>query len=440
MTMQLLNLPHWRTLACDESDPNNYKLTVEYTAAPLSCPNCGSCEKFVKVGRLPQVYMDLPAHGRRVGLHLQRQRYRCEDCKITFVQPIPDFDDKRVMTRRLVEYIEKESLRRTFVSLAEDTGLNEKTIRNIFRDYVARLSSDTTFVTPEWLGIDEIHLMKKPRAIFTNVKQRTVIDLLENRTKATVLPRLMRFENRADIKLVTMDMWTPYRDAVNSAIPKAVVVVDKFHLQRMANISMDDIRKEIREGLTTAQRHTLMHDRYVLLKRKRDLKDKDHLVLESWTNNHPKLATAYNLKELFFDIWEAQTEADARTLYRDWLKATPAELMWTFQPIITAMTNWEREIFAYFSHHRVTNAYTESLNGLIRVTERVGRGYSFEAMRARLLYGDGIHRQRRPGYEKRPKEEGMEMLRESYVAWADSPNYGPELSTLVRELEEETPE
>jgi hypothetical protein len=34
-----------------------------------------------------------------------------------------------------------------------------------------------------------------------------------------------------------------------------------------------------------------------------------------------------------------------------------------------------------------TNAYTESLNGLIKITNRIGRGYSFEVIRARMLYG-----------------------------------------------------
>jgi transposase len=48
------------------------------------------------------------------------------------------------------------------------------------------------------------------------------------------------------------------------------------------------------------------------------------------------------------------------------------------------MGNRETEIFSYFDHP-ITNAYTESLNNLIRLTNRVGRGYSFSAIRAKLL-------------------------------------------------------
>jgi transposase len=70
-----------------------------------------------------------------------------------------------------------------------------------------------------------------------------------------------------------------------------------------------------------------------------------------------------------------------------------------FQPILTAMTNWETEIFNYFDHP-ITNAYTEALNGLIKMVNRTGRGYSFEALRAKILYTEGLKKIRRPRFER----------------------------------------
>jgi hypothetical protein len=35
----------------------------------------------------------------------------------------------------------------------------------------------------------------------------------------------------------------------------------------------------------------------------------------------------------------------------------------------------------------VTNAYTESANGLAKIMNRAGRGYGFGVIRARVLYG-----------------------------------------------------
>jgi Transposase len=68
-----------------------------------------------------------------------------------------------------------------------------------------------------------------------------------------------------------------------------------------------------------------------------------------------------------------------------WRRELPYDLEPAFQDLTTALEHWENEVFAYFDHP-ITNAYTESLNSLIRLTNRVGRGYSFAAIRAKLLY------------------------------------------------------
>ncbi|MFZ8286734.1 transposase, partial [Staphylococcus aureus] len=76
-----------------------------------------------------------------------------------------------------------------------------------------------------------------------------------------------------------MDMWTPYRDAVQTVLPDARIVIDKFHVVRMANDALEKVRKGLREQLTPKQRRGLMHDRFVLLKRERDLNDQELLLL-----------------------------------------------------------------------------------------------------------------------------------------------------------------
>jgi hypothetical protein len=56
-----------------------------------------------------------------------------------------------------------------------------------------------------------------------------------------------------------------------------------------------------------------------------------------------------------------------------------------FKELTTAVRNWHVEIFAYFDQP-ITNAYTESVNRLAKDMNRMGRGYSFEVIRARMLY------------------------------------------------------
>jgi hypothetical protein len=121
--------------------------------------------------------------------------------------------------------------------------------------------------------------------------------------------------------------------------------------------------------------------------------------LDSWSTLHPTIGLAYRLKEDFCGIYEATTRSDAEARYAAREAAISPAVSDAFKPLTTAWMNWNGEILAYFDH-RVTNAYTESLNAL-RQQDRAGRGYSFEALRAKMLYTEGLHKVERPKFERR---------------------------------------
>ncbi|PCS23021.1 transposase [Candidatus Enterovibrio escicola] len=89
--------------------------------------------------------------------------------------------------------------------------MDEKTIRNIFQDYCEREEEQLKFEMPKWLGIDEIHIIKKPRCVLTNIEHQTVIDMLDNRNKSTLLRYFTKHEDRERIEFIAMDMWRPYK-------------------------------------------------------------------------------------------------------------------------------------------------------------------------------------------------------------------------------------
>jgi transposase len=84
----------------------------------------------------------------------------------------------------------------------------------------------------------------------------------------------------------------------------------------------------------------------------------------------PLLGKGYELKERFFDIYEAESMDEAYQFYQSWLTEIPNELIPFFEPLIKSMTNWGEEIFNYFNVS-ITNAYTESLNRLIKTMNHV---------------------------------------------------------------------
>ncbi len=463
----ILNLPAYTVTAFQQND-HDYHIDAVAKQESTVCPHCQH-DKLEGFGRREQMVKDLPMHGKRVGIYIDTRRYRCKSCGKTFYETLPEINEKRLMTNRLVAWIGKQAVKNTFAKIADEVGCVEGTVRLIFKDYVAELEQTVRFETPKWMGIDEIHLIR-PRCVIANIVNNTIVDMLHNRNKDTVVRYLHNLDGKDRIQYVAMDMWQPYRDACHAVIPDAKVIVDKFHVVRMANEAMERVRKGLRERLTLKQKRGLMHDRWVLLKRERDLTDEDSLLLSGWTKNYPELCLAYRLKENFFGIYDAGSPDEAQGRFLQWKSQIPPEIEPAFHDLIRAWGNWNPWILEYFNHP-ITNAYTESLNNLIRVMNRLGRGYSFEALRAKILFAEGAHKRNnsRPKFEKKSKADalraildwrgdddleaghigmaGVRMFEMARVTPKPSPktpstqlpeppkNYGVDISTLTRMLE-----
>jgi transposase len=187
------------------------------------------------------------------------------------------------------------------------------------------------------------------------------------------------------------------------------------------------------------EKRGLMHDRFVLLKRERDLTDQDRLKLSGWVKNYDELSIAYRLKEAFFGIYDAQSPDEAQARYIAWKRGVTPDIAFAFSDLIRAWDNWAPFILGYFDHP-VTNAYTESLNNLIRMTNRLGRGYSFEALRAKMLFAEGVHKIKKPKFNRRSTESehpaiGYGLFTLSTRTEEIEKNYGADISTLIELIE-----
>lgn len=90
--------------------------------------------------------------GMRIGLKVIRQRYRCKPCGNVFIDPLEGMNEDHMMTARLVKFIQEESLKRTFTSIADDVGIDERTVRNVFKEYIKVMEKTYKPETPVWMG------------------------------------------------------------------------------------------------------------------------------------------------------------------------------------------------------------------------------------------------------------------------------------------------
>jgi hypothetical protein len=132
-------------------------------------------------------------------------------------------------------------------------------------------------------------------------------------------------------------------------------------------------------------------------------------------------------------------------LIRHWLRTVPDDMKKFFaEPISTRQTR-EDHIVNYFDHP-FTNGYTEAANALVKGMNRMGRGYSLDAIRAKMLYNrkalaKSAVRIDRP-HQASGDQFGMGLLTSASmmpvprsVASQSMRYYGPHIPTLVEMLE-----
>jgi transposase len=333
-------------------------------------------------------FRDHAIQGQPVWLEIRRQRYRCQQCKATSYEDLPDIDTERRLTKRFRLHLAKQAVEHSFSAAAKINGVHETLIRRVFEEYADRKLAGYSPLMPRVLGMDEIYLHGQARFVIGDVANKAMLDM---RTSRRDLDLRRYFENkvgRENVEVVCQDMWKGYHTLTKAVFPNAVTVIDKYHVQRTANYGFEIVRKKLYQDIGNKERVALKRKRAVFLARWETCKPETRAVLTKLFEQYPVLSTAYDLKERFYDIYEADSRAAGEEAMSWWLASVPSELERPFKTSIDAVNNWRPHILRYFEH-RYTSGYIERLNGLIRKMNVQGAGYGFEVLRKKALLKHG---------------------------------------------------
>ena len=314
--------------------------------------------------------------GMRTLVHFPQRRFDCDVCGKPFTENLEWIDPKRRQTRAFEEHIYqrvKNKTPRKQVALQE--GLSESTVLDIFKKQAKQAMRQPDRRMVRILGVDEISVRKGHKQyalVLSDLERRRVIAVLPNRLKETFekwLDGLTEEERRA-IKVVSMDMWEAYRQAVRKKLPHADIVADRFHVMKQLNHQIDLLRRAIqrrakKEG-NEALYQVLKGSRWVLLKNRSELKPEQEAQLCAILDISDELRDIYLLKEEFRTICE---KIDDKTRAERFLWAWTGKALATGSRylirFVKTLHNWWHEFLNYFDD-RVTQGFVEGINRAIR--------------------------------------------------------------------------
>ncbi|HAD30377.1 MULTISPECIES: ISL3 family transposase [unclassified Methylophaga] len=416
--LDLLNLPGIKPV---DMYKESKALIIVAVPEEVEVPLCEACKTPMhKHGTRKNRFSDTPLYMEPVRLEIQRPRFRCESCGKMAMPELNFLDDKRRSTKRLVDVIRQQCLSTTFRALAEQTGVAVNTVKNVAHDLIEELEQTVRYETPVIMGIDEVNLAGGYRCVITNLATNNVFDMLEHRTQDHLKPFFKDLTDRDKVEWVCTDMWRPFKRSFAQYLPNAKLVIDKFHVVKMASEALEDERKKYQVQLGKNERINVKKSiRWLTLKRPQNLTPAEQKALIIVREQIPELAIAYDFKESFFAIYDELDKQQAQNAFEAWENSLPDQGMESFKKLVKTVHNHYDDIFAYWdAPFPITNAYTEGLNGLIKMSNRLGRGYSYEIIRAKTLYSA----------EARKVGSGIRSGRGKV-------EYGPHIPTLLKQAE-----
>jgi transposase len=260
--------------------------------------------------------------------------------------------------------------------------------------------------TGENLSLDETSLSNgELYTILTNKagqgKKGSLIAMVEGTSSANVIKILNKIplKQRSRVKEVTLDMAYSMHKIVKSSFPNARRVVDRFHVQKLANDALQEMRIQhrwdaINEATNGMENARLNHKEYVpklltngdtkkqLLARSRYLLFKS---AEKWTTKqkerasvlfemYPDIKKAYGLTHSLSMIFTKTKEKGAAyTKLAKWFNDITDSGFKSFNTISATIYSNYPEILNFFDN-RSTNASAESFNAKLKAFRSTLRG------------------------------------------------------------------
>jgi transposase len=304
-------------------------------------------------------------------------------------------DPKRRHTRRFEQHIYRACLHSDCKAVAQESWLHQTTTKEIFKRW-ARRTIRTKGTTPiRVLGIDEIAIRKGHQQyalVLSDLQRRCVIAVLPERNKDYLAAwfEQLSSDQRQAIQVVSIDMWHPYRQAVQAKLPHAKLVADRFHVMKQLNDRLTQMRRAIQRKADAATSQVLKGSRWILVKNRDDLKASEEAQLQEILATCSELRTLYLLKEEYRTICEKISDRQqAKRFLQAWLWKAERTGNRFLLKFAKTLRNWWHEILNYFDD-RITNGFVEGINRAIRIIINRAYGYrNFDNFRLQVLAQHG---------------------------------------------------
>lgn len=198
------------------------------------------------------------------------------------------------------------------------------------------------------------------------------------------------------VQQAALDPYEGYATALRRALPDATIVVDHFHLVRLGNQVVDEVRRRVQQetlGHRGRKGDPLYRIRKLLLVGVERLDGRAHARIRAGLDTGDpwfEVACAWAAKQLLRRVYAADNLTDATARLDEFLAWADEIEVAEVSRLARTVRRWRTRIIAYH-HRRLSNGRTEAMIGLVKRIKRIAFGFkNFRNYRTRLILHCGV--------------------------------------------------
>lgn len=191
------------------------------------------------------------------------------------------------------------------------------------------------------------------------------------------------------INVVCSDMWKPYLKVIADKLPRALNILDRFHIVKKLNEAVNKVRvEEVKKHKAGDFEPLLTGSKFCFLKRPENLSPKQSEKLEDLLQYDYKTVRAYFHKEAFDAFWKYDSPYWAKWFLKKWCTRVMRSQLEPMKKFVKTLRNHEDLLMNYFkANKQYSSGVVEGLNLRVNLSMRKAYGYrSFELLQVSLFH------------------------------------------------------
>ena len=369
---------------------DNQIIVVIETPRQKDCCSCCGSHNVIRSGSHRRQFRSVPFGARPCVLDMNVHRLVCKDCGAIAQEEIDFAKGKRRHTQCFANMVIDLSRFATIKDIAWFLQVSWDVVRNIQMEFLQKEYGNPDLSKLRLISIDEFAVRKG------HVYKTIVIDLVTGRIvyaadgkSSSALDGFWEKlgERKNHIEAVCTDLSSAYINAVTSNLPNAKLVADHFHVAKLMNEAVDDLRRQqyhIEKDVN--KRKVIKGSRWYLLRTGRDIfDDKFNTRLDNVLALNEPLMKAYYLKESLYEIWNQLNRADAEKVLDMWVQEAYDAKIRQLTKMAATVKAHKPYILAWYDF-TISNGKIEGVNNKIKTMKRQAYGFRCDEFLTLKLY------------------------------------------------------